>query len=75
MLLGWNDVPERDPAPLAQVRSLSWFAQYTLPALGTPRHLTDTLNRHTYCFYRKKQIAGGAEGPRAVNRGAVCGVR
>lgn len=62
MLLGWNDVPGRDPAPLEQVRSLSCFAQYSLPALGAPRHLTNTLNRHTYCFYQKKQVAAGPAG-------------
>jgi SAM-dependent methyltransferase len=53
LLIGWNDLPGRDPAPLAQVRSLSRFEQYSLPALGNWRYLTDTPHRHTYCCYRK----------------------
>jgi SAM-dependent methyltransferase len=53
MLLGWNDVPGRDPAPLSQIRSLRRFTPCSLPALGASRFLTDTLNRHTYCFYLK----------------------
>jgi hypothetical protein len=52
MLFGWNDVPGRDPAPLSEIRSLTRFTPCSLPALGS-RFLTDTLNRHTYCFYQK----------------------
>jgi hypothetical protein len=53
MLLGWNDVPDRDPAPLSGVRNLSRFSEYLFPAFGASRYLTDTPNRHTYNFYRK----------------------
>jgi len=73
MLLGWNDVPERDPAPLSEVRSLSRFSEYSLPALGGPRHLTNTLNRHTYHFYRKRNVEDGVGKPHAEERAAVRG--
>ena len=53
MLLGWNDVPERDPAPLSEVRNLFRFSQYLFPAFGAWRYLTDTPNRHTYYCYQK----------------------
>lgn len=53
MLFGWNDMPERDLAPLSEVRSLSQFSEYSFPAFGAARHLTDTINRHTYYFYQK----------------------
>jgi len=53
LLLGWNDVPGRDPAPLTEVRSLSRFSEYSFRAFGTSRYLTDTPYRHTYCFYQK----------------------
>ena len=52
MLLGWNDVPGRDPAP-GEVRSLSRFSEYPFPAFGTSRYLTNTAYRHTYYFYKK----------------------
>jgi hypothetical protein len=53
LLIGWNDVPGRDPAPLSEVRSLWRFTQRSFPALGSWRYLTDTPNRHTFYFYRK----------------------
>jgi hypothetical protein len=53
MLLGWSDVPERDPAPLAQVPSLARFAPYSFPAFDAWQYRTDTPLRHTYYFYRK----------------------
>jgi SAM-dependent methyltransferase len=54
LLLGWNDVPSRDPAPLAEVRGLSRFSEYPFPAFGASRYLTDTPLRHTYWFYQKR---------------------
>jgi hypothetical protein len=62
LLLGWNDVPERDPAPLAQVRSLSRFSPYSFPAFGSWQYLTDTAPRHTYNFYQKRVEAGTYRG-------------
>jgi hypothetical protein len=53
MLLGWNDVPGRDPSP-DEVRSLSLFSECSFPAFGTSRYLTDTPYRHTYYFYQKR---------------------
>jgi hypothetical protein len=53
MLIGWNDVPGRDPAPLSQLRSLSRFSKYSFPAFGTWQYVTDTPYRHTYNFYQK----------------------
>jgi hypothetical protein len=53
LLLGWNDVPQLDPAPLSNVRSLSRFSPYSFPAFGTWRHLTNTPIRHTFYFYQK----------------------
>lgn len=54
MLLGWNDVPERDPIPLSLVTSLALFAPYMFPDFGACRYLTDTPYRHTYNFYQKR---------------------
>ena len=54
LLLGWNDIPGGDPAPLAQVRSLARFAHYSFPAFGAWYYLTDTPLRHTYHFYQKR---------------------
>jgi peptidoglycan/LPS O-acetylase OafA/YrhL len=53
LLLGWNDVPGRDPAPLSAVPSLSRFRKYDFPGLGGSRYLTDTPYRHTYWFFRR----------------------
>jgi len=53
LLIGWNDVPGRDPAPLSEVRSLSRFSKQRFPAFGAWQHRTNTPNRHTYCFYQK----------------------
>ena len=54
LLLGWNDLPRWDPAPLAKVSGLARFSEYTFPPLGTWQYLTDTAYRHTYNFYRKR---------------------
>jgi hypothetical protein len=54
MLLGWNDVPRWDPAPLSKVRSLSLFSRYAFPPFGAWQYLTDTPYRHTYYFFQKR---------------------
>jgi hypothetical protein len=55
LLLGWNDTPEWDPAPLSSVHTLGlFFSPYSFPPLGGSRYLTNTPNCHTYCFYQKK---------------------
>jgi SAM-dependent methyltransferase len=56
LLFGWNDVPQRDPAPLSNVHGLARFSRYSFPAFGTWRYLiTDTPDRHTYDFYQKRE--------------------
>jgi hypothetical protein len=55
LVLGWNDLPQRDPVPLANVTSLSQFLPYSFPAFGTWQYLTDTPHRHTYRFYQKNE--------------------
>jgi Methyltransferase domain len=52
-MLGWNDVPGRDPAPLTEVPSLTRFSEYEFPGLGGARYLTATPYRHTYWFFRR----------------------
>jgi hypothetical protein len=52
-LLGWNDMPQFDPAPLSHVASLSRFSPYSFPTLGTWRYPTATPIRHTFYFYQK----------------------
>jgi len=53
LLLGWDDLPRRDPAPMAELRSLDRFRKYTFPAFGSWHFLTATPYRHTYDFYQK----------------------
>jgi hypothetical protein len=53
LVLGWDDIPERAPVPLAEIASLRDFQKYPFPPLGSWRYLTDTPYRHTYDFYRK----------------------
>jgi hypothetical protein len=53
LLLGWNDVPRWNPAPITAIENLRLFTEYEFPPLGSTRYLTDTSYRHTYNFYRK----------------------
>jgi hypothetical protein len=53
LLIGWNDVPLHDPAPLSEVRSFELFSKHPFSAFGAWKYLTATANRHTYHFYRK----------------------
>jgi hypothetical protein len=55
LLLGWNDMPQCDPAPLSSLVSLSRFSRYPFPAFGASQYLTNTPYRHTYNFYQKKE--------------------
>lgn len=52
LVFGWNDLPSRDPAPLASIRSFAKFAEYQVPTLGST-YLTGTAYRHTYRFLQK----------------------
>ncbi len=51
LILGWDDIPERTPISLSEVKSLSRFARVSFAPFGTWRYLTDTPYRHTYDFY------------------------
>ncbi|HTT04843.1 MAG TPA: class I SAM-dependent methyltransferase [Steroidobacteraceae bacterium] len=53
LVLGWDDIPERTPVPLAGIAALQQFQRWDFPPLGTWRYLTDTPYRHTYDFYRR----------------------
>jgi len=53
LILGWDDIPERSPVPLEELRSLALFDKHRFDPLGTWRYLTDTPYRHTYDFYRR----------------------
>ena len=52
-MLGWNDVPEHTPLPLASLGSLARFNPQPLPALGTAHFLADVQTRHVFDFYMK----------------------
>ena len=52
LVLGWDDIAERTPVPLAAIQSLRAFSRFDFPPLGTWRYLSDTPYRHTYDFYR-----------------------
>lgn len=51
LVVGWDDIPERTPISLDEIKSLSHFARVAPSPLGTWRHTTDTPYRHTYDFY------------------------
>lgn len=52
LVLGWDDISERKPVPLAEIASLRRFTKYEFPPFGTWRYRTVTPYRHTYDFYR-----------------------
>ena len=52
-ILGWNDIPERMPFPLAECEALARFRPYAMPPFDASVLLTATHSRHTYNFYRK----------------------
>jgi hypothetical protein len=51
-VLGWDDVPERCPFSLDEVRELQRFEPWTLPPLATARHVVEP-ERHVYDFFRR----------------------
>ena len=55
LLLGWNDVPERRPFPLADCPSLARFARYRFEPLAAEDYLTNTPYRHVYSFYARSR--------------------
>jgi hypothetical protein len=73
LLIGWNDVPGRDPAPLSDVHSLSRFYKCSFPAFGSWQYRTDTLNQHTYYFYEKRDCRDIVENNRTPGSEAIRG--
>jgi SAM-dependent methyltransferase len=53
LVLGWNDVPERTPLPLASVDALARFDREPFAPLGSAEFRVPTDNRHTFNFYVK----------------------
>jgi SAM-dependent methyltransferase len=51
LVLGWDDIPQRRPTPLAEIESLRRFTRREFPPFGTWRYVTATPYRHTYDFY------------------------
>lgn len=56
LLLGWDDVPEKLPVPIDQVRALHAFRKTTPQGLEGPLIRTGTYTNHTFGFFEK---AGG----------------
>ena len=53
MVLGWNDVPRRDPAPLREVRALDGLEAWSLPGVGHRVEVPASAARHTYVVWRR----------------------
>jgi SAM-dependent methyltransferase len=51
LVFGWDDIPQRRPVPLEEIRSLRRLGRFTFPPFGSWRYTTDTPYRHTYDFY------------------------
>lgn len=59
LLLGWDDVPEKLPVPIEQIRALHAFRKTTPRGLEGPVIRTGTYTNHTFGFFAK---AGGEPG-------------
>jgi SAM-dependent methyltransferase len=53
LVFGWNDVPQRTPFGLDEIRSRQPFKQFQFPLLGNWRYRTNTRHRHVFDFYQK----------------------
>lgn len=59
LVMGWNDVPHRDPVPIGAIGSLRRFEPMTMPELGVQRLLVeDSADRHTFAFLRRALNGG-----------------
>jgi len=59
LVLGWNDVPHRDPVPIGAIGSLARFEPVTMPGLGAQRLLVEgSSDRHTFAFLRRALNGG-----------------
>ncbi len=57
LVLGWNDVPEKRPLAPEESQSLARLRPFVFPPLGSARHATATVNRHTFSFYSRPAAA------------------
>jgi len=53
LVVGWNDIPERNIPPFENCNSLNQFYSYIFPPISTSKYLTNTHYRHAYNFYIK----------------------
>lgn len=53
-LLGWNNIPERTPVPLENIKALKLFESVELPGMGGRRIETLSRNSHIFDFYQKR---------------------
>jgi SAM-dependent methyltransferase len=53
LVFGWNDVPQRTPFGLDEVRSRKSFNRFYFPPLEGCQYFTETRQRHVFDFYQK----------------------
>lgn len=53
LVLGWNDVPRRDPVPLREVSALRTLESWNMPGVGPRVEVAGSAARHTYVVLRK----------------------
>ncbi|MDB5818262.1 MAG: Methyltransferase type 11 [Rhizobacter sp.] len=53
LVLGWNDVPRRDPVPLRLVKALDALEPWSLPGVGQRIEVAASAARHTYVLMRQ----------------------
>jgi SAM-dependent methyltransferase len=53
LVLGWNDVPHRDPVPLSKVRALHALRPWSTPGLKSRHRVHGSAARHTYDLFVK----------------------
>lgn len=54
-VLGWNDIPQQQRAPLETIDNFAKFTPCEFPPLRTHRYLTSTPLHHIYEFYEKRE--------------------
>ena len=55
LVIGWNNIPQRNPHPLDCIGILKKFKHYIFPPLNTSIFETVSENKHTYNFYLKSE--------------------
>jgi hypothetical protein len=52
LVVGWNDLPEHDPAPLELASALTPFERFVFPPLRSPHYeVPGSTSRHVFDFY------------------------